>query len=190
MKTILVDGIKYIESMKEMGKKFQDPTLMDQIVDHVASGGTISQIAHEMDVPFKALNGWIRCDKLRSDRYDRALNDRNEAMIENILSALNSIQDFDIRELYDGEGNLLPMKQWPATARFSVNSIKPTEWGHELKLSDRLKAIELAGKHKAMFTERITHEAGKSLVDLIQESWENGSRTLLEKNNQKPEPET
>lgn len=187
MAKVIIDEIAYIASMKEMAKKFTNPTLMDQIVDHVASGGTIAKIAREMDVPYKTLIGWIRCDKLRSDRYDRALNDRNEAMIENILNALDSIQNFDIRDLYDGEGNMLPMRQWPSEARFCVNSIKPTEWGNELKLSDRLKAIELAGKHKAMFTERITHEAGKSLVDLIQESWENGSRTLLEKNKQEAE---
>lgn len=173
---IIINEGEFKDYMKRLAEHFKNPTLMDQIVLHIENGGSIFQVAREMECSYQDLLRWIRMDKGRSQRYNEALNDRNEAVIESVLNALRAIKDFDIRDLFDDEMRLKPMNKWPEDARFAVSSIKPTELGWEVKMESRLKAIELVGKNKAMFTERIVHEAGQSLVDLISESWENGSR--------------
>lgn len=185
---ILISEPEFKKYMERVTKMFADPTFMNQIVHHVSNGGSILQIAREIDCSYQDILRWIRMDKERSRKYDIALNDRNEFVIETVLNALRAIKEFDLRDLYDSEMRIKPMDQWPADARYAVSSLKPTENGIELKMADRLKAIELVGKNKAMFNDRVVHEAGQSLTSLIMESWENGTRDATNKEEIKEQP--
>lgn len=74
----------------------------------------------------------------------------------------------DVRELFDANGNLRPIHEWPDHLAAAVGSIevviKNAEAGdghtdkvHKIKLWDKPKNIELLFKHLGLLTERLEH---------------------------------
>lgn len=72
----------------------------------------------------------------------------------------------DIGELFDDQGRLLPIKQWPDHIRAAVSSTKTRKYNAdsgdgkqedivELKLWDKPRNLELLFKHLNLLTERI-----------------------------------
>lgn len=88
-----------------------------------------------------------------------------------VLRRLAEEADADIGDILDDNGNLLPLKQWPAIFRkglvsgfdieekFEGSDRKKTSRLCKIKLIDRTKTIELIGKHTdvAAFRERHIH---------------------------------
>ena len=49
----------------------------------------------------------------------------------------------DIRELFDIDGHLLPMQQWPDSIAVSVKAIQPGPFGTKVVLNDKLAALRI-----------------------------------------------
>lgn len=90
-----------------------------------------------------------------------------------VLDRLANIADFDIRKLFDENGNLLPINQLEPETAFALSSIDIGEMTtgddfisltKKIKAADKIKALELIGRHLGMFTERIEHTGGTSNV--------------------------
>jgi hypothetical protein len=86
---------------------------------------------------------------------------------DEVLETLRSLVKFDMRALFDGNNSLLPPSLWPQEAALAITSIVSREiWSgsgqdrtlvgieHKLRLSDRIKAVELALKELGMLTDR------------------------------------
>lgn len=96
----------------------------------------------------------------------------------------------DIRKAYDKDGRMLPVHQLPDDVAIAVTSVKSfEEWGsdgdggkvpvgdvREARFSDKLRALELLGKHLKLFTDKVEHEAGESLEALLLESMSEGPK--------------
>jgi hypothetical protein len=81
----------------------------------------------------------------------------------------------DIRELFDEEGNLLPVKSWPAHVAASIATVEvmkrnlvagdgkqdivlsPRPWSKE-------KALEMLGKFHGKLKEKVEHSGGVSFT--------------------------
>lgn len=99
-----------------------------------------------------------------------------------VLRRLAQEIEADLAELYDDHGALLPVSEWPLVWRKGLVSGIDTAHEyetidgekvsigvvHKLKISDRLRRLELIGKHVAVgaFAERHEH-TGKDGKDLI-----------------------
>jgi phage terminase small subunit len=94
-----------------------------------------------------------------------------------LLTRLADEAEADLSDLYDDAGALKPVKDWPAIWRKGlVAGIKAIEERddrgnvvgvlREVKLSDRVKRLELIGKHIDVqaFKDRVEHSGGVSLV--------------------------
>jgi phage terminase small subunit len=62
-----------------------------------------------------------------------------------VLQRLAAIDLMDVADLYDDAGGLLPIKQWPLIWRQMVKEVD-LKTG-KIKLQDKLRTIELMGKH-------------------------------------------
>jgi phage terminase small subunit len=103
-----------------------------------------------------------------------------EANIEasEVLSMLLAVVGWDIEEITDEDGRFLPVSEWPPYARKAVNGVKVTERlnrlgevigiNTEYKMCDKLKAMELIGKHLEMFTEVQKHDVGGTLAEHVE----------------------
>lgn len=176
------------ERNERMKRITEDPETLDVICAHVASGGTVIDLAKIWDLPFGWVMNWIRQDATRSDRYLAAMNDRAEWAIEMVLKELRAIGFSDVRQLFNDDGSMKPPHEWPDGTAAAVASVETDELyegvGKEreqigitrkVKLWEKTKSLELLGKNMRMFVERVDIGAGKTLEDLIV-----GSRDVTE----------
>lgn len=92
----------------------------------------------------------------------RAQSKLTHAQIEGMLLDLATVEPLDI---WDELGNIRPLQDIPPHARRAIKSIKRVEKEHfitgqmevklEIELWDKKGAIELLGKHKKMFTDKL-----------------------------------
>ncbi len=80
---------------------------------------------------------------------------------DRILQELAAIGFYDITDYANVEGNSVTIKDTLAIdkdKRAAIAGIKQTQAGIEVKMLDKLKALELMGRHNGMFKDTVTHE--------------------------------
>ena len=89
---------------------------------------------------------------------------RTEITQDLVLNELAKIAFGDIRALFDGDGNLISIPSLPAEAAAMLSGFDATVSGGEkpeitkkVKLNDRIRALELIGRHLKMFTDKVEH---------------------------------
>ena len=99
-----------------------------------------------------------------------------------VLTRLAELADADIADLYDDGGALKPLKDWPKAFRKGLVAGLETEREEagdgggsavlvvrKVKLADRVKILELIGKHVNVkaFIDKLEVEAGAGLAEAI-----------------------
>lgn len=100
-----------------------------------------------------------------------------------VLRRLAEIDQMDAADLFDDEGRLLPIRQWPKVWRQYISGMDVSEvWAgtgderevvgmlKKVKWPDKTKNLELLGKHVdvSAFKEVIEHNVGSSLADRLE----------------------
>jgi phage terminase small subunit len=90
---------------------------------------------------------------------------------DRVLREICRIAYADTSKLFGENGELLPIKDWPADLRRSVAAVDVVKRNVtsgdglldevlKVKLHDKIKALEMLAKHLQMFEERIKHSGG------------------------------
>lgn len=114
------------------------------------------------------------------EKIAELMQERNEVLgitSDYVLRRLEEIDKLDIADILDGDGNVLPVGNWPEEWRTSVAAIEVTQTRSsgettsclkKVKLPDKLRNLELLGKHTDVSAFRsgmeITGKDGKELV--------------------------
>lgn len=112
-------------------------------------------------------------DRLQAARVDKDL----------VLSELVKIAKADIRKLFNENGGLLPVNEWPDDIAGAVASVEVDEiFGNvgpekmqigevkKIKLWKKEKALELLGKNLALFMDKIEVSGSVTLEELVERS--------------------
>jgi phage terminase small subunit len=104
--------------------------------------------------------------------------DRIKLSADFVVKELLKHATIDLQDAYDENGNLLPIAEWPEPLRKAVIQIETEELfdgrgkdrerigtAKTIKITDRIRALELLGKHLKMFTD--VHEI-PGLADLAE----------------------
>jgi hypothetical protein len=148
----------------------------------VSSGGSLINFAKIWDVRFCDIMRWIRTDSVRNERYELALKDRKEYSFEAVMGELHDIGLVDMRQIFEPDGSLKPVDQWPKSAAAAVASLDVQEErdqegqviGHtkKVKFHDKAKAIALIAKTHKEFIERVEETKTLKLEDLVLASYQ------------------
>ena len=103
---------------------------------------------------------------------------RSQLTATRVLEEMRRLALSDMREYYDAAGHLKTMAQLTAeqgAALSSVESVRrnidsadgETDTVWKVRLWDKLKALEMLGKHFALLTERVSVEADEKLLALL-----------------------
>lgn len=87
---------------------------------------------------------------------------RTAITADKVLEELARVAFVDIREYYDDEGNLLPIKELSKDAAAALSGAKSKRAGEvfetvEIKMNDKLRGLEMLGKHLKLFSDRVEH---------------------------------
>lgn len=108
--------------------------------------------------------------KVIVDREIQARKARLSMDADEALEGISNIARADIRRLYDANGNILPVKLWPEDLMKVVKTLKPTPFGWQLVLYDRLKSYELmaiaGGKLRQQVDHKHTFDHARYLMDV------------------------
>ena len=98
---------------------------------------------------------------------------RTEVTQDMVVAELAKIAFLDIRDAFDADGNLLAIKEMPEDVAKAIGGLDHTVIGDEdsksgftskIKLIDKKGSLELLGRHLKMFTDKISHEGGVSII--------------------------
>jgi|SRR5579872_1531340 len=115
----------------------------------------------------------------RLAEMSKAKMDALDISTDRILLELARIGFRDVRKLFDGEGNLKPIKDLDAASAAAIAGIDHDElfqyFGEgqrkkigtttKVRLADKIRALELLGKYRALFTEKVEHILPQQLPD-------------------------
>lgn len=176
-----------VARQERLRTKLNEPDLLETVCDHVANGGSLIELCRIWDVSYNKVVFWIydAAYPARKKDYELALVACGEWMEKRILDELKSIGLVDIRGAFDKEGALLPPEEWPLEISRVVAGVdvfeefdgrgderKSIGFTRKLKLHDKLRALELMGKHRSMFKERVEleHHGKFSLEEMVKGS--------------------
>lgn len=108
-----------------------------------------------------------------------------------VLNRLAQDATADLADLYDDDGNLRPVKEWPMAWRTGlvagVETVQERDGQDDdgnptfstvrkVKLLDRTKMVELIGKHVGVgaFKDRVEHSGGLTLEAMVAEATKRG----------------
>ena len=119
---------------------------------------------HNEDV-LKVAAEWLRNDIIvgEIERRLRVIATATAVTQAEIVDELRKIAFLDLRQLYDGAGNLKNIHELDddtAHALMAFDVVQAGETGLVTKITanNKMKALELLGKHRKMFIDRIEHE--------------------------------
>jgi len=167
-----------------------EPGRLNQICDCLANGGDLLAMCRVEKVKYSKVILWLNKDPGRRQAYESAVKAQKVWAISRLIEELEKIALVDLREAYDENNALLPVQKIPRHVAQAIKSIESREeyeddeetgermligYTKKVTFSDKLKGIELYGKNLRMFVDKVEHEAGGSLADLVRAAAATGS---------------
>lgn len=89
-----------------------------------------------------------------------------------VLQRLTEIDRLDLADIFDLDGKLMPIRQWPLIWRQMVKEVDMKTG--KVKFHDKLRALELIGKHVNVnaFREQVNHTGDINFTDMTDEELE------------------
>lgn len=103
-------------------------------------------------------------------------NKRVQVDADYVLQRLTAIDQMDLAEIHGDDGKLLPIKQWPLVWRQMVKEVDMKTG--KVKFHDKLRALELIGKHVDVnaFRENVAVDVSLTLSERMAKASERASQ--------------
>jgi len=106
---------------------------------------------------------------------EAAMGERNKRLqvdADYVLQRLTEIDQLDLADIFDLDGKLMPIRQWPLIWRQMVKEVDMKTG--KVKFHDKLRALELIGKHVNVnaFREQVNHTGEINFTDMTDEELE------------------
>lgn len=128
----------------------------------------------------------VRIQELQAIASKRA-DEKHGINADYVIRRLKEMDELDVLDILDDDGHPLPLRSWPKAWRTSVSGIDletvtklvPGKDDQalrtvlrKLKLPDKLKTLEMIGRHVDVraWRDTVEHEAGGSLQDLLEQA--------------------
>ncbi|MDB4871954.1 MAG: terminase small subunit [Gemmatimonadales bacterium] len=116
-------------------------------------------------------------------RAMQARSERTRVTQDRVITGIAELAFYDVADLFDENGGMRSVHELSPMLRRAIAGIEVTELfadvggqrvhvGHlkKVKLADRKGNLELLGRHLKLFTDRVEHEAGASLEQILARS--------------------
>lgn len=155
---------------------------IDALAEHIASGGNPVAWGRKHERSYVEITEALN-DPKHQLTFSRAWDVARQRGIQQVLGQLRDIAEADPAEIFDEHGCVRPIDEIPEATRKAIDGIEVKElWGKvdgetekvgevkKVKLTPRLKALEMLAKQLGLLVDTTKIEAGSSLEELIQQS--------------------
>jgi Terminase small subunit len=111
---------------------------------------------------------------LRKARVRQALTALAAARVERLAQAgdeelelAGQLMRFNVRDLYDANGQPFPIHKLPRHVAVAIKTIRPTAYGIVFEFHDKVRLIELRLRAFGRLVDKHQIEAGASLIDVL-----------------------
>lgn len=160
-------------------------SLMDDIFAHIANGGNMITFAENLKIRYSDIAAWLMSDPDRYQIMQKAFQAGDEWIRVRVLNELKHIALTDLRMAYNASGTLKNPQEWPESIARAIMSVETDELyagvGKErervgdtrkVKFMDKIKALELIGKEKGLFMQKVKVEGKISLEEIVAGSFD------------------
>jgi phage terminase small subunit len=84
-----------------------------------------------------------------------------------VLEELKRLAFLDPAQFFDAQGQLLPVAMMPESARRALSSLKWGKGGPELRFADKLRALEMLGRHLKLFGTELQLDGARRVTVVI-----------------------
>lgn len=172
-----MNTIRNPEREKRWAELQSDPGLHDDVCTHVASGGAIETLAELWDIPGGWIMTYMNSTPGKREAFAAAIVSRDAWLGEALTRQAIAMSTSDIRGILCEDGIPLPKSEWPpevakAIQSFDVIVDKDGNPTYRVKMYDKLRAIELAGRRVGTFQPSVDVKLSGSLdlASLVKES--------------------
>ena len=140
-----------------------DSRMVEAILQHVANGGTLADLAKMWGFDYSSMRRELH--QHYKAEWEAAKEARMEFKQEKIIKELEDMAYADPTRIFDDEGNLLPLSEWPDDVRKSVASLdvhevkdpdgEVTSIIKKIKMNPKIKALELMAKEAKMLVDKV-----------------------------------
>jgi phage terminase small subunit len=119
---------------------------------------------------------------------------------DDVVRELHRAATVDVAHAFDRNGALLQLHEMSEDVRRAIVSVEVDEmkdsdgnvygYTRKVKFNDKLRALELLGKHLGMFVERHEHEAGAELLALLKSAPEQMKQIAADVAGMSPDEQT
>ncbi len=152
-----VKEVVVMAKLTDKQKKFVDEYLIDLNATQAAiRAGYSKKTAYRIGA--ELLQKTSVSEHIQKRQADR--QHRTEITQDRVLKELAAIGFADIADFVSVQQHTVYIndtEKMPQEKRKAIAGIKEGQNGIEIKLNDKVKALELIGKHLAMFTEKVNH---------------------------------
>lgn len=164
-------------------RMLSDPQRMEKIFKHLSAGGTITDYCKLVGQPYAELVAWMKADATRWEMYEAGKRARQDWLFERVLQEYKAISTLDIRRLYNSDGGLLPVQEWPDDVAPAIAGVEtfevvemvdgervPVGETKKVKTIDKAKTLEALGKYLRMFADVIEVRGEVSIRGALDEA--------------------
>ena len=161
-----------------MGGVIVDRPVEEVLISYL-SDFNISQTAQRMGMSSSSVRNIINTNRNALDELQQARQLRAKVDADYVLSSLKELNETDIGDVFNDDGSLKPISDWSPVLRRGISSLSVKEQVDDggalvgrvvnVKLPDKLKTLELMGKHIAVkaFSEQVEVSDNSDLATLM-----------------------
>lgn len=131
---------------------------MPPLAAHITMGGSPIDFCDARRLRYSDVIAWIYADPERTRQYQVSLDARAEWLIQRVIVELQRLAVVDIREAFNPDGSLRPLASLSPELAACISSVHVDADGIQRvrfrSMTDKLRAVELLGKHLSMFIDR------------------------------------
>lgn len=160
-------------------KVLEHEDFIPNVVAEVSNGGSLLDLASRLKIPYSDCVRFIHQCPVRKATYEGVLTSRGEWYVQKIMNELKAISFVDLREAFNEDGTLKPISEMPEHITRVIAGIEVVEnkdeegnftgYTKKVKMIDKMKALELLGKHLHLFAEKVVHSGHVEVVHKVQD---------------------
>lgn len=164
-------------TVQELNALLERDGIFSGLLQVIAEGGQELEYCKEHKIPFSYMQDYIRKDADRLKLYEHAARVHQEWFVLRIVDELRAIGLVDILGAFNSNGTLKPIEEIPAEIRRAMAGIEVVEIFEEIdgekvwngylkkvKLTDKIKSLELLGKKLNMFIDQVRVQATMDVI--------------------------